>query len=40
MYQYFNGLIIREGGEGLLGNKIKNLYIDAGWISSYIKIGM
>lgn len=34
MYQYFNGLIIREGGEGLLRIKIKNLYIDAGWISS------
>lgn len=33
MYQYFNGLIIREGAEGLLGNNIKNLYYDAGWIS-------
>lgn len=33
MYQYFKGLIIREGSEGLLGNKIKNLYCDAGWIS-------
>lgn len=30
MYQYFNGLIIREGSEGLPGNKLKNLYCNAG----------
>jgi GNAT superfamily N-acetyltransferase len=32
MYEYFHGMIIREGADGLNGNYIKNLFYDAGWI--------
>ncbi len=34
MYQYYNGLIIREGAEGLKSNMIKSLYTEVGWVSS------
>lgn len=32
MYTYFKGYIIREGGNGLDTKKLKDLYVDAGWI--------
>lgn len=34
MYQYYNGLIIREGADGLKSDTIKKMYIEVGWVSS------
>lgn len=34
MYQYYKGLIIREGSEGLNWDKIKEMYEAVGWTSS------
>lgn len=34
MYQYYKGLIIREGAEGLRGDTIKKMYKEVGWVSS------
>ena len=31
MYQYFNGLIIREGTEGVPAHSVEALFKDAGW---------
>ncbi|MFT9600240.1 GNAT family N-acetyltransferase [Mesobacillus sp.] len=31
MYQYFNGLVIREGTEGIPAEKVEKLFEDAGW---------
>lgn len=31
MYQYFNGLVIREGTEGVPAEYVENLFKDAGW---------
>ncbi|WP_316569523.1 GNAT family N-acetyltransferase [Neobacillus sp. YIM B06451] len=31
MYQYFNGLVIREGTEGIPAEKVEALFEDAGW---------
>jgi ribosomal protein S18 acetylase RimI-like enzyme len=33
MYRYFNGLIIREGTSDIAESSLKNLYVDAGWVS-------
>lgn len=33
MYIYYKGLIIREGTKGINPEKLKELYLDAGWIS-------
>ncbi|KAA0549937.1 GNAT family N-acetyltransferase [Bacillus sp. BGMRC 2118] len=35
MYQYFQGLIIREGTHGIPLSKVKELFIDAGWMRSH-----
>ncbi|MBM6619590.1 GNAT family N-acetyltransferase [Bacillus suaedaesalsae] len=32
MYQYFHGLIIREGTHGIPADKVKKLFEDAGWM--------
>jgi ribosomal protein S18 acetylase RimI-like enzyme len=34
MYTYFNGLIIREGTNGLNKLSLKALYMDAGWVNN------
>jgi len=31
MYQYFNGLVIREGTEGISADYVEALFEDAGW---------
>jgi ribosomal protein S18 acetylase RimI-like enzyme len=31
MYQYFNGLVIREGTEGVPAEYVESLFEDAGW---------
>jgi len=31
MYQYFNGLVIREGTEGVPAEGVEALFEDAGW---------
>jgi hypothetical protein len=31
MYQYFDGLVIREGTEGIPAEKVEKLFEDAGW---------
>ncbi|WP_449537633.1 GNAT family N-acetyltransferase [Ferdinandcohnia sp. Marseille-Q9671] len=31
MYQYFNGLVIREGTEGVPGDLVEAIFEDAGW---------
>ncbi|MCA1065681.1 GNAT family N-acetyltransferase [Rossellomorea sp. AcN35-11] len=31
MYQYFNGLVIREGTEGVPGEEVERLFENAGW---------
>ncbi|RDU37987.1 N-acetyltransferase [Neobacillus piezotolerans] len=31
MYEYFNGLVIREGTEGVPAGKVEALFEDAGW---------
>lgn len=31
MYQYFNGLVIREGTEGVPADAVESLFEDAGW---------
>ena len=31
MYQYFNGLVIREGTEGVPAESVETLFVDAGW---------
>ncbi len=33
MYEYYNGYIIREGNEGISGEKLRSLYEAIGWIS-------
>lgn len=33
MYQYFKGYVIREGTEGITGDKLRTLYVQTGWIS-------
>ena len=33
MYQYYKGYVIREGNEGISGEKLRSLYRQAGWIS-------
>jgi len=33
MYQYYKGMIIREGSNGLKGETIKKLYMEVGWVS-------
>lgn len=32
MYQYFNGLVIREGTKGIPVDDIESLFEDAGWV--------
>jgi ribosomal protein S18 acetylase RimI-like enzyme len=32
MYQYFNGLVIREGTEGVSADRVEELFKDAGWV--------
>jgi ribosomal protein S18 acetylase RimI-like enzyme len=32
MYQYFNGLIIRDGTEGIPADQVEALFKDAGWV--------
>lgn len=34
MYQYYKGMIIREGANGLKVDDIKEMYVEAGWISN------
>lgn len=34
MYQYYKGLIIREGADGLKGDIIKKMYNEVGWVSA------
>lgn len=34
MYQYYKGLIIREGGDGLKSDMIKRMYTEVGWVAS------
>ncbi|GKX65932.1 GNAT family N-acetyltransferase [Inconstantimicrobium mannanitabidum] len=34
MYQYYKGLIIREGGDGLKSDVIKKMYAEVGLVSS------
>ena len=31
MYQYVNGLVIRDGTEGVPAAQVENLFKDAGW---------
>lgn len=31
MYEYFNGMVIREGTEGISGTKLRELYTEIGW---------
>ncbi len=31
MYQYFNGLVIREGTEGIPAKHVEALFEDVGW---------
>lgn len=31
MYQYFNGLVIREGTKGIPADKVENLFLNTGW---------
>jgi hypothetical protein len=31
MYQYYNGLVIREGTDGVPADKVENLFENAGW---------
>lgn len=31
MYQYFNGLVIREGTNGVPADQVEKLFQDAGW---------
>lgn len=38
MYQYFKGYIIREGNEGILGEKLRVLYRTVGWISEELPV--
>lgn len=33
MYEYFKGYVIREGKEGIPGDKLRALYIQTGWVS-------
>lgn len=33
MYQYFNGYVIREGNDGISGEKLRSQYRNVGWIS-------
>lgn len=33
MYEYFKGYIIREGTEGVSGEKLRTLYVQTGWVS-------
>lgn len=33
MYEYFKGYIIREGTEGITGDKLRTLYVQTGWVS-------
>lgn len=33
MYQYYKGLIIREGADGIKGDIIKKMYNEVGWVS-------
>ena len=32
MYQYYNGLVIREGVKGVPGNLVEELFKEAGWV--------
>ncbi|ASF38205.1 N-acetyltransferase [Halobacillus halophilus] len=32
MYQYYNGLVIREGVKGVPGNFVEELFKEAGWV--------
>jgi hypothetical protein len=32
MYQYYKGLIIREGADGLKSDMIKRMYTEVGWL--------
>ena len=34
MYQYFNGLVIREGTEGIPADYVEALFKDAGWATN------
>jgi ribosomal protein S18 acetylase RimI-like enzyme len=34
MYQYYRGLIIREGADGLKSDMIKRMYTEVGWVAS------
>lgn len=34
MYQYFNGLVIREGTEGIPADYVESLFKDAGWATN------
>lgn len=34
MYQYYKGMIIREGANGLKVDDIKKMYVEAGWVSN------
>ena len=34
MYQYFNGLVIREGTQGVPAGQVEALFKDAGWAGS------
>lgn len=31
MYEYFNGLVIREGTKGIPAEQVEALFVDAGW---------
>lgn len=33
MYEYFKGYIIREGSEGISGERLRTLYVQTGWVS-------
>lgn len=32
MYQYFHGLVIREGTEGVPAGQVEALFVNAGWV--------
>lgn len=32
MYQYYKGVIIREGADGLKGDTIKKMYNEVDWV--------
>ena len=38
MYQYFKGYVIREGAEGITGEKLRSLYEGVGWVNSDLAI--